>query len=284
MPDWRARFQLLRPANALMAAAGTLTGILLAHGSNADAAVPLRVWLAAPAAAIAIAAHGNVINDRHDVGLDRKAHPTRPLPSGRVTDDEARALAWFLLIAGAACAAYAGFAPFLLAGGNLAILHLYEARLKARGLPGNTAIAYLVASTFLFGAAATGRQPSEWGFVWLLAAMAFLVNVARELLKDLEDRDADRGHRVTLPMRVEPVIVRLVAFGLVALAVALSLGAIVRRPAAWSIAWLGLLAPADGLLLLGAMAARRSVPFAQRMLKAGMAVALVAFAGAAWPR
>lgn len=248
------------------------------------APLPALAWIAAPGAAALIAAHGNIQNDRNDAGLDRRAHPNRPRPSGRVTDDEARALAWLLAIAGIAAAALAGLAPILLAAANLALLHLYESTLKARGLAGNLLVGHLVASTFLFGAAATGQPPSQWGFAWVIAVMAFLVNAARELLKDLQDKEADLGHRDTLPMHQADPVVRLIAFGLVALAVAVSLAPILHRPPTWSIAWLGLLAPADGLLLLGTMAARTSVLFGQRMLKAGMAVALVAFAGAAWPR
>ncbi len=277
--DWAARLQILRPTNGVMAAAGVAAGILIARAG------PLSpvVWLAAPAAAL-LACYGNVLNDRNDLALDRAAHPNRPLASGRVLLDEARALSWLLLISGIAFAALAGVAPLLLAAGNLALLHLYEASLKARGLAGNLLVAYLVASTFLFGAAATGQPPSQWGFVWIIAAMAFLATVARELLKDLQDQDADRPQRVTLPMRHAAPVIRLIAFGCVALAVALSIWPLTHRPPTWSVAWLGLLAPADGLLLLGAMMARKSVLVAQRMLKAGMAVALVAFAAAAWPR
>ncbi|MES2155724.1 MAG: geranylgeranylglycerol-phosphate geranylgeranyltransferase [bacterium] len=276
--DWVARLTLLRPANAVMAAAGTAAGMLVTRTGP----LPLESWIAAPAAAALIASFGNVLNDRNDVALDRRAHPGRPLPSGRVSLDEARALAWLLAIAGLACAGLAGVAPMLLAAGNVALLALYESGLKAHGLAGNLLIGYLVASTFLFGAAATGQPPAAWNMAWVIAAMALLVNVGRELLKDLEDKDADAGFRRTFAMRQPAPIVRLVAFGAVAIAVALSLTPILRRPPTWSTAWLGLLAPADGILLLGAMAARRSVPYAQRMLKAGMAVALVAFAGAAW--
>lgn len=278
----RARLSILRPGNAAMAAAGTLAGTLVAMDPS-GARPGLLALVAAPLSAAAIAAFGNVLNDRNDAEIDRVAHPRRPIPSGRVTNDEATALLWFLLAGGLALAALAGLVLLVMAAASATLLALYERRLKARGLAGNAAVAWLVAVTFLYGAAVTGAAPAEWGLAWLLAGMAFLVNLARELLKDLQDKDADSGHRVTVAHTWSAPYVRLLAFYLVAAAVALSLLALWRHPPAWNKAWLGLLAPADGILLVGAMAAPRNVAYAQRLLKAGMLVALVAFVGASWP-
>jgi geranylgeranylglycerol-phosphate geranylgeranyltransferase len=270
---------MLRPLNAAMAAAGTVVGLLVARAGP----LPLQTWIAAPSAAFLVAAYGNVLNDRRDAAIDRSAHPDRPLPSGRVSPDEAVAMSVLLAVAGVGAADLAGLPALALAIGSLLLLHVYESSLKARGLPGNLLVAYLVASTVLFGAAATGQPPAAWGMAWPVAAMAFLANAGRELLKDLEDAGADAGHRWTFPMRRGAVATRMLAFGLVAVAVALSLRPILARPPGWSAAGLAGLAPADMLLLAGGVLARFHLGYAQRLLKAGMALALVAFAVAAWP-
>jgi geranylgeranylglycerol-phosphate geranylgeranyltransferase len=269
--------RLVRPLNALMAAAGVMVGILVA-----GTAIPMpATWMLAGFAAASITAFGNVLNDISDAELDRTAHPTRPIPAGDVAVRTAQILAGIALVAGLAFAwLAAGLPTLLLAAANASLLALYEAKLKAAGLPGNLAIAFLVGSTILFGAAATGRTPSEWGWAWAVAGMAALANLARELVKDVEDMDADRGRRSTVALAHGPSAARLLAFGAACAAVALSILPILRRPAAWSPTGLSILAPADGVILLGAMWARVSPRRSQLLLKAGMALALAAFAAA----
>jgi geranylgeranylglycerol-phosphate geranylgeranyltransferase len=265
---------MMRPGNALMAAIGTLAGMVLARGG------PLApiTWAAAPAAAFLLSAWGNVRNDLHDIEIDRTAHPGRPLPSGRMRPAQAQAFASLLLLLALAAAYLAARWPTLLfAAANALLLALYESRLKSRGLAGNLAIAFLVATTFLFGAAATGTDVRTWGLVCLLAAMALLVNAARELLKDLEDMPADRGHRTTFPLRSGARATVRLALSLVVAAVAISFLAPAASPALWWRPWLGLLAASDGLFLVAAARAARAPGPSQRLLKLAMAGALAAF-------
>jgi len=84
-----------------------------------------------------------------------------------------------------------------LAALNSILLALCTGKLKRRGLAGNLAIGYLVGSTFLFGGLAVGPL----GAVGILASMAALSTIGRELIKDVEDMPGDRelGLR-TLPL------------------------------------------------------------------------------------
>jgi geranylgeranylglycerol-phosphate geranylgeranyltransferase len=266
--------RMLRPGNALMAAVGTLTGMVLAPGGP----LPIHTWLAAPAAAFLLSAWGNIRNDLADVEVDRVAHPHRPLPAGRFKPAHAQALAAILLAAALACAyVAAGWPTLLFAAVNAALLAGYEWRLKAQGLPGNLTIALLVSSTFLFGALATRTSPLGWGHVALLSAMALMANMAREVLKDTEDMAGDRGHRATYPLEAGAgQAIALAAYQIVS-AVLLSSLAFAFEPFGWWRPWLLVLLGADALFLLAAARSFRAPGPSQRLLKLAMAVALAAF-------
>lgn len=278
---WRARVAMMRPGNCLMAAVGVLVGLaVVPHG-----ALPMATWIAAPLAAFLVAGFGNVLNDVRDERIDARAHPDRALPSGRITRGAAAAFAALLLAFGLWEAFLAaGWPTLAFAAANALGLVLYEAALKRLGLPGNVLVGLMVASTFAFGALATGAPAAEWGLLWLLVAMAFLANVARELLKDVEDMPADSGERDTLPLRAGAGVTRLLAFFLVNAAVLLSLLAFFHSPAGWSRMWLAVLTGADLLFVLGSSLAWVDVARSQRVLKAAMLAALAAFlAGALVP-
>lgn len=271
---WKARIELMRPGNCLMAAIGTLVGLVVARMGPLE----MHTWVAAPVAAFLLAGFGNVLNDLRDAGLDAKAHPGRPLPSGRIRSADARVWA-FVLLAFGLWEAYlaAGQATFAFALANALALAGYEAWFKRAGLPGNVVIAALVASTFAFGAVAAGADPRDWGLLWLLMAMAFLANVARELLKDVEDQDADREERRTLPLQVGPGLTRILAFFLINAAVLLSVLAFLRAPQDWWLPWLAILALADLVFVVASSLAWMHVGQAQRLLKLAMLLALTAF-------
>ena len=268
----RSYLHLIRPGNAVMAAAGGATGLILAGGST-----QLGLVLAATLPPLLLSGFGNVVNDLRDLELDRSAHPTRPLPAGRVRRAEAWALAGLLLVTGLAWTQAGGFPAFAFAGFNALLLGVYEARLKMTGLPGNVLVALLVGSTFLYGGVvATGRLP-EAPMLLLLAGMATLTNLAREVLKDVEDLDGDRGHRHTFPMRFGPGPARLLALALVNVALIASVLAFLRSPVDWWTPWLIILALADAVFLIGACWAWVDVGTAQRLLKLAMLIALAAF-------
>ncbi len=264
---WSARLRLLRPGNALMAALGVLAGMYLVDPS------PSQDWIAAPAAAFLITAFGNVLNDVRDVELDKIAHPERPLASGALDANQARLFAGLLLTFGLWEAYVVGTPTLLFALANTGLLLAYEFGLKSRGLLGNIAVASLVASTFAFGAVATGAGPASWGLLWALIATAWLTNLARELLKDVEDLAADHTTRRTFPMAAGAPVTLVVAFILVNVAVVLSAWAWFQVPGWWGLALL----VAAIAFQFGAAAAWVDVRFSQRALKGAMLMALLAF-------
>lgn len=275
---WRARVRMVRPGNGLMAAAAVLLGALVVAGVDSVTS-GFAATGAAALAAFLLSGFGNVLNDLADREVDAVAHPHRPLPRGLITVRQARAFAGLLLLLGLYEAFLAAGLPTLLfAVANTLLLVLYEWRLKARVLWGNLVVALLVASAFAFGAVAAGVEPAGWGPLWALMAMAFLTNVAREVLKDVQDVDADRAVRRTLPTVTGTATPLLLSFFMVNVAVALSAVAWWRAPAAWG-PWWGLpLLGADLVLMAAAAFAWMDSRLGQKGLKLGMVAALVAFA------
>ena len=189
-----ALFTLSRPVNMLVAFVGVAASCVIAGAREADAS---PILLASLSAVLATAA-GNVINDYFDVEIDRVNKPWRPLPAGRLRPSTAA-----LTSALSACAALAltiplGSAPILIMGGSLVLMYLYSARLKRVPLLGNVIVATVNGAAFIYGATVFGNPAA--GLV--PAGFALLFNLAREILKDVEDMRGDHAGEVrTFPLR-----------------------------------------------------------------------------------
>jgi len=185
--------ELIRPLNCLLAGLAVLIGAIVAGGGE----LPYVAGVAFAAAAL-ISGAGNAVNDYFDKDIDAVNRPHRPIPSGMLSARTAVTLGSGLFGVGVVLAALINLPCLALAALNSAILVIYSAELKRRGLAGNLTIGYLVGSTFLFG----GLAVSEISVVGILAIMAVLSTVGRELIKGIEDMRGDRklGLR-TFPLR-----------------------------------------------------------------------------------
>lgn len=264
-----AAFRILRPGNGAMTAIGVGVGAIVHGGSFA---VPFPALALAGAAGFLAAGFGNVLNDLTDRDLDKLAHPARPLPRGDLTPATARVLAGIT----AALALAFGLLLSLPAAGfvaaTLLLMIAYETTLKSRGLVGNLAVAALTGAPFLFGALVVGGASALLGPALILAALASLANLGREVLKDVQDMHADVD-RATLPRTHGRAVARRIAAGALLAAVAASPLPWLRGEAAW--AYLPLVAVADATFLAAAFHPRADR--AQSLAKVGMLVALAAF-------
>ncbi|MFH1237461.1 MAG: UbiA family prenyltransferase [Candidatus Aenigmatarchaeota archaeon] len=179
---------MMRPGNCLMAAAGALIGALIAIG-GINGLFSAQFMLVA-VAVIAITGAGNVINDYCDVEADKVNRPRRPIPSGAVSKRGALVFAVLLFALGSFCALTISWACFFIALFNTLLLVVYSWTLQHKVFIGNITVGYLVGSVFFFGAAAffNGRI----GIALVLTALAMMVNVSREIVKDMEDMEGDR--------------------------------------------------------------------------------------------
>lgn len=220
-------FTLFRFGNSLTGLIGVFFGSLLAlgdlpQGNFASITIlhGLSVW--------AFMCSWNALNDILDVEIDRENKPNRPLPSGAISISRAKIVTSSLMLISFLSLIFAGYistnfengledwAPSILIW-LLAIFLLvnYESssnfslKLKDRGLPGNIAISLSVGMVILFGAA--GVFDFTNARVISLFAIGFTYNLAREIIKDIEDIDGDLG-RNTLAMRVGVEKARMVAW------------------------------------------------------------------------
>jgi geranylgeranylglycerol-phosphate geranylgeranyltransferase len=189
-----ALLSLLRPLNIAVtflsvAAAGVIAG---AGWADID-----RLLLAATAGSL-IAAAGNVSNDMFDIAIDRINKPGRALAASRVSPTTAGVFGGVLAAAGLLFSIPLGTVPFLIAAGTACALYLYNARLKRLPLVGNLVVAALTGLAFLYGAVVFDNAMAGV----IPALFAFTFNLARELLKDIEDMEGDGRLGIsTFPLR-----------------------------------------------------------------------------------
>jgi geranylgeranylglycerol-phosphate geranylgeranyltransferase len=187
-------FELVRPVNlGIVFLTITVAGVL-AKPSGWD-----WVWiLVASIAGALIAAGGNAINDLFDEKIDKINRPDRPLPRGALSRDEARKTWIYTSAAGLTLSLLLGFWNVFIAIVWVAGLYVYSRYLKGTVLVGNFAVACMTALAFPFGAIVAGR-PDLGVYPGIFA---FLANLAREILKDVEDVDGDATvDAETLPVK-----------------------------------------------------------------------------------
>ena len=264
----RAIAELARPGNCVAAAVLTATGAFVAGA--ADAVVPTAI--AAAVTAFAVAA-GNAINDYFDREVDAVNRPDRPIPRGAVSPRGALAVAavWFLI-----AVAFAVLLPPLAIGiatVNLVALVTYTTVFKGTPGLGNALVSYLVGSTFLFGGAAVGAPEA----VVVLALLAGLSTLTREVIKDVEDVAGDREEGLrTLPIAIGEE--RALWVGTAALLVAVAASPAPYLDGTFGGVYLLLVAVADAIMLYAAYESFGDPATAQRRFKYGTFLAAVAFA------
>jgi geranylgeranylglycerol-phosphate geranylgeranyltransferase len=278
-----AYVELARPGNAAMASFSALLGMLVVMGpdlADADMLVPVVLGMLVP---FFVTAGGNALNDYMDQVVDRDAHPDRPLPSGRVTQGQ---VLWFgmgcfflglVLAASIVTTTDIDLLPLLVAVLAVTLLFCYEASFKYHGLLGNIVVAVLSALTFVFGASVVASPDHEaWATILVLFTLALFASAGREVTKDMEDVEADRGTRVTLPMTAGSGMAAGIASVFIVAAVAMSPFPFWPLET-MDLAYLGVVVAADGVFLYSLPLLGRQPGKAQRLHKVGMLLALLAF-------
>jgi len=188
---------LIRPNVGLLSSFGVLVGATISHSLIFPAIVFAVV------AAFLISSAGIVINDYFDLDSDLVNQPQRPMPSGDISE-RAALLSWLFLTAlGLLLAVYISQPFFTIALINVVVAFLYSWQLQNKAVVGNLADSFLAAVTFLAGGLIAGGFADLEPALIILATIAFLGNLSREIYKDVEDIRGDRRKRAeTLPLIV----------------------------------------------------------------------------------
>lgn len=167
---------------------------------------------------LCIAAAGNIINDIYDVETDLVNRPTKVIVGRRITEKTANNLFITFNVIGVLIGFYLShlvgrsgfFALFVIIS---ALLYVYASYLKQTLLIGNIVISILVAFSIiivglfeLLPAITPQNQAIQLMYFKILfdyALFAFIINLVREIAKDMEDIDGDyKAGMNTLPIAI----------------------------------------------------------------------------------
>lgn len=167
---------------------------------------------------VCLAAAGNIINDIYDVETDSVNRPDKVIVGKKVSEKTAYNLFITFNVIGILIGFYLShlvgrsgfFALFVIIS---ALLYVYATYLKQTLLIGNIVISILVAMTILIvglfellPAITPQNQPTQLFFFKILldyALFAFVINLIREIAKDMEDIDGDyKAGMNTLPIAI----------------------------------------------------------------------------------
>src|SRR3990170_1615685 len=190
--------RLMRPINCVMMGFAVFVGSILANPvfSGSDW---LNVFWGFMTGFMLTAA-AMAVNDYYDRAIDTINEPSRPIPSGLVSPNEALILVVVLSVFGFIFAFFTSVLCLGVAAVSWVIVVAYVTVGKRTGLPGNFLVSACVATPFIYGSVAV----LDWVplNVWLFAAMAFLSNTGREITKGIVDVKGDAAEGVkTLAVR-----------------------------------------------------------------------------------
>jgi geranylgeranylglycerol-phosphate geranylgeranyltransferase len=259
---------LFRVGNCLMGIVGLLMSVLIATGTSIT-----DYWADLVPAAIVVfffVAAGNSLNDYMDREVDKVAHPERPVPSGRLRPETARTIAIYCFSTALVASFFLRLEATLVVVVAMALMLTYELRTKKKGFSGNLTIGILTGMLFVFGGSVVGMIDKTI----IIALMAGLATVGREIVKDIEDVEADFD-RNTLPKRIGKRNAGLA--GSTAFAVAVALSPVPYLTAMFGDGYLLVVLVADAIFIYCSIVHFRNPTRGQRFAKYGMLVALVAF-------
>ena len=232
--DWATLFRL---GNNLTGVIGVFLGSIIALG-YVPQGILAQITILHASSVLFFMCSWNALNDIYDFEIDFVNRPDRPLPSGRISLNNAKIATGITMISSILSIALcywlisesspsegldvSEWYPSLIIWITALILLInYEfpfgLRLKDKGLPGNISISISVGLVVVFGASAVFEPFSEKA--WSLFFVGIFYNTSREIIKDVQDMEGDEG-RNTLAMRNGPENARTVAWMVSILALA----------------------------------------------------------------
>lgn len=272
-------YRLIRPLNVAIASLTVGAAIILADPrARVDDILILGMFTAA-----LVTAGANAINDFFDYEIDRINRPDRPIPRGDITRRIALTV-WIVSSVGSiSINIFLHSGALTIVVGSLVLLYWYSAYWKRTPLAGNIVVALMTGMAFVYGGAVAGDVRRTI----VPAVFAALINLAREIVKDVEDMEGDQyGKAQTYPIRfgkknalvlVSAVILVLVASLWVPVAVGV-----------YGLVYALLVLPVNAILLLVVVkiwkdGSRENLGRQSALLKMTMVLGLIAvFTGSFW--
>jgi geranylgeranylglycerol-phosphate geranylgeranyltransferase len=194
--------RLMRPINCAMMGFAVFVGAVLALSSSSHqfSNAALLGVLYGFATGFTLTAASMTINDYYDRAIDAINEPSRPIPSGTVSEQQALAFVFALSAVGFVFAYFTSLLCLAVAIISWIVVATYVTVGKRSGLPGNFLVSTCVAIPFIYGSLAVlNYVPLS---VVLFTLMAFLSNTGREITKGIVDVKGDSAEGIkTLAVR-----------------------------------------------------------------------------------
>lgn len=182
--------EILRPGNAIMAVIAIFLMAVISGKFTLEA-------LMAGVVVFIVTGAGNSINDYFDHKIDAINKPERPIPSGRISLKTALIYSISLFALGIILAFLINLLLGMIAFLSSILMIFYARDLKTKCLIGNLSISFLTGLCFVFG----GIAVDQITISIYLGFFAFLMTMAREIVKDMEDVEGDKLEgAATLPI------------------------------------------------------------------------------------
>ncbi len=182
--------EIIRPVNSIMNGVAVIVGYIITCGCLQ---MDIRlIW--GFLVGFFLTASSMVINDYFDRLIDAINAPYRPIPSGRISEREAKIYGVLLGVIGLGVALYLGIELFIIALISYGISLLYNWRMKKTGFLGNLMVSYCVAIPFIYGSLLVSSKNILVALIF--ASIAFLANTGREITKGIVDIVGDREREI----------------------------------------------------------------------------------------
>jgi geranylgeranylglycerol-phosphate geranylgeranyltransferase len=203
MSKLKAVWQLMRLEHGVMLFLGILVGSLLSQKTLYDNFnLPLQNIVLTFFTALFLEASTFALNDYYDLEIDQVNKRTdRPLVRGDLSPKSALAIFYILFPLGVICSFFVNTMCFVIALITALISVFYDMKMKKIKLVGNFYIAYIMAIPFIFGGVSVFPN-NTFSFVainpviYVVALIAFLAGSGREIMKDVQDFEGDKGRGV----------------------------------------------------------------------------------------
>ena len=175
--------QIIRPVNFII----TFLSVIVATAICIDGEYQFyKIILAAFSASLTLSA-GNIINDIKDIEIDKVNHPERPLITGKITVSQAKAEYVSLTFIALLLSFFINLPAFVIALSATVLLLLYSYYFKMVPILGNLIVSILTGMVFIYGGVAVSNPLAAI----IPAIFAFLINLIREVVKDMQDVEGD---------------------------------------------------------------------------------------------
>lgn len=183
----RGALDLVRPVNCVMIGFAVVVGAFVSK----PASIPVPQLALGFLTGFFICAYSMAVNDVYDLEVDRVNRPERPIPSGRVTVQDASRFSFVVLAAGIAFSVLSlNLLAMAIAAVYALLSWLYNSKAKKTGLAGNLIVASSLAIPFIYGGAVSGGSIGG-SLLLMMAFTAFFSGVGREVVKAMADVEGD---------------------------------------------------------------------------------------------